>query len=157
MEHAIRLIGRLGGALRPKAPTQTVDRPASTPRPGLVDGRARSHGLGLWWTFGAGLVLAGAVIVAIVQNGDGVRLHYLAWQVNVSLIVVVLTTALIAVALDQVGGLIWRRRRRSRLVRRSELDQLRAQQRPAGEDPLTADSPSLPAVLSTGRVRPTPT
>jgi hypothetical protein len=47
------------------------------------------------------------------------------WQSNVSLIVVVLTTALAAILLDQVGGLIWRRRRRTRLGRRDELTQLR--------------------------------
>jgi uncharacterized integral membrane protein len=144
--YANRLIERPGEVLRPKA--QKVEGPTSTPRPELVHGRARSHGLGLWWTFGAGLVVAGAVIIAIVQNGNAVTLHYLAWHVNVSLIVVVLTTALIAVALAEVGGLIWRRRQRSRLGRRSELEQLRARQRSAGEAPLAADSPSRPAVLS---------
>ena len=81
-----------------------------------------SHGLGLWWTFAAALVVFAALIVAIVQNSRHVRLHYLAWHVSVSLIVVVLTTALIAVFLDEVGGLVWRRRRRSRLGRRTELN-----------------------------------
>jgi len=111
-------------------------------------GRARGHGLGLWWTFAAGLVLASATVVAIFQNSRDVRLHYLAWHLNVSLIVVVLTTALIAVFLDEVGGLIWRRRRRSMLGRRSELEQLRTEQLvediPAGppaESP--ADSPEV--------------
>jgi uncharacterized integral membrane protein len=153
MEDANRLIGRFGGALRRKAPAQTVDRPVSTPR--LVRGQARSHGRGLWWTFGAGLVLAGAVIVAIVQNGDAVRLHYLAWHVNVSLIVVVLTTALIAVVLDEVGGLIWRRRRRSRLGRRSELEQLRSDRRLADEALLAAESPppaAVPGARASGRL-----
>jgi hypothetical protein len=41
--------------------------------------------------------------------------------------VVVLTTALVTILLDQVGGLIWRRRRRARLSRRDELAHLRAQ------------------------------
>jgi uncharacterized integral membrane protein len=86
-----------------------------------------SPGLGLWWTFAAALVVFAAMIVAIVQNGRHVGLHYLAWHVNVSLIVVVLTTALIAVFLDEVGGLVWRRRRRSRLGRRTELERLRTQ------------------------------
>jgi uncharacterized integral membrane protein len=92
-----------------------------------------AHGLGFWWTFAAALVVFAALIVAILQNSRHVRLHYLAWHVNVSLIVVILTTALVAVFLDEVGGLIWRRRRRARLSRRSELEQLRTQQQPAEE------------------------
>jgi lipopolysaccharide/colanic/teichoic acid biosynthesis glycosyltransferase len=66
-------------------------------------------------------------------RGHDVRLHYLVWHVNVSLIVVILTTALIAVFLDEVGGLIWRRRRRARLGRHHELAQLRTQQHPPEE------------------------
>jgi hypothetical protein len=55
----------------------------------------------------------------------------------------VLTTALIAVFLDEVGGLIWRRRRRSMLGRRGELEQLRTQQltNDTPED-VAADSPA---------------
>ena len=95
----------------------------------LADGkRSSSRGLGFWWTFAAALVVFAAMIVAIVQNGRHVGLHYLAWHVNVSLIVIVLTTALIAVFLDEVGGLIWRGRRRSRVGRRTELEQLRTEQ-----------------------------
>jgi uncharacterized integral membrane protein len=147
MEHATRLIERLGDVFRLKASPHAAARPASTPRPEPVDRRDRSRGLGLWWTFGAGFVLAAAVIVAIVQNSHRVGLHFLVWQVNVSLIVVVLTTALIAIALDEIGGLIWRRRRRSRLDRRSELESLRAPRRPADEPPLPPESSSLPAAL----------
>jgi uncharacterized integral membrane protein len=91
----------------------------------------RVHGLGLWWTITAALVAAGAVIVAIVQNGRHVRVHYLAWHIDVSLIVVVLATALAAILLDQAGGLVWRHRQRARLSRRSEFEQLRTHnQRP---------------------------
>ena len=106
-------------------------------------GKSHGHGLGLWWTFAAGLVFASATVVAIFQNSQHVRLHYLAWHINVSLIVVVLTTALIALFLDEVGGLIWRRRRRSMLGRRTELEQLRTQQLP--ED-IPADVPAAPEV-----------
>jgi uncharacterized integral membrane protein len=101
-----------------------------------------SRGLGVWWTFGAALVVMAAVIVAIVQNSRHVRLHYLAWHLNVSLIVVLLTTALIAVLLDEAGGLVWRRRRRARLGRRSELLELRGrQQSPDAVAPPAAPEP----------------
>lgn len=106
-------------------------------------GAGGPRGLGLWWTFSAGLVVATAAIVAIVQNSGQVRLHFLVWHASVSLIVLVLATALTAVFLAEVGGLIWRRRRRSRLGRRSELETLRAQQQPAQESSPAAASASL--------------
>ena len=89
----------------------------------------RLRGLGVWWTFTAGLVLVAAVIVAIVQNSRHVGLHYLAWRLNVSLIVVILATALIAILLDEAGGLVWRHRRRSRLARQHELGEFRGLRR----------------------------
>lgn len=55
------------------------------------------------------------------------RVHYIVWHASVSLIVVVLATALAAILLDEAGGLIWRRRRRARLARRDELAELRTQ------------------------------
>ncbi len=116
--------------------------------------KSTSHGLGFWWTFAVALVVFGAMIIAIVQNGRHVRLHFLVWQTNVSLIVVVLTTALIAVFLDEVGGLIWRRRRRSMLGRRSEFEQLRTQQHPPEEAPSVSepesDMPEIPTPIQRG-------
>jgi len=147
MEHTTTLFERLGDVLRLKAPPQAMERPASARRPERVHRRDRSRGLGVWWTFGIGLVLASAVIVAIVQNSQPVELQFLAWQLNVSLIVVVLTTALIAIALDEVGGLIWRRRRRSTLDRMKKLELLQAGRPPADEAPPASESPLLPAAL----------
>jgi uncharacterized integral membrane protein len=144
MEHVSKLVERLGERLRPEAPQPKAEQPASTPELGLVPGRARSHELGMWWTFGAGLVVAGAVIVAIVQNGQRVRLDFLVWHTNVSLIVAVLTTALIAVFVDEVGGLVWRRRRRSSLGRRNELEQLRAEKAAVDEAAIAVEAPPAP-------------
>jgi uncharacterized integral membrane protein len=121
---------------------------ASKARDAMIGKRHRMHrqrrlrGLGLWWTFACSLVLGAALIVAIVQNSRHVRLHYLGWHLNVSLIVVILATALIAVLLDEVGGLIWRRRRRASLERRNELSQLQTQQRRF--DQAAAENPTPP-------------
>lgn len=98
------------------------------------------RGTGLWWTFIAALILATAIIVAIAQNVHSVEVHYLVWHTRVSLIVIILATAVVAIALDQVGGLVWRRRRRLRLGRRAELQQLRAQ-RTDGERPAASAAP----------------
>jgi uncharacterized integral membrane protein len=59
----------------------------------------------IWWTFAAGLVLAAAAIVAVVQNSRPVALHYLVWHANVSLIAIVLATVFVAIVLDELGGL----------------------------------------------------
>ena len=111
-------------------PKERVEVTTTTPG---VTGRTRLRGLGVWWTFAGGLVVLAAVIVAVAQNSRHVRLHYLAWHTNVSLIVIMLTTALVAVLLDEVGGLIWRRRRRARNGRRSELERLRTSHDQQGE------------------------
>jgi uncharacterized integral membrane protein len=113
-------------------------------------GKRHGHDLGLWWTFAVGLVLVAAIIVAIAQNSHHVALRYLGWHAHVSLIVVVLTTALVAVFLDEVGGLIWRGRRRSRIGRRSELAELRARQQPdepaAAVDLATPEPEGFPSI-----------
>jgi uncharacterized integral membrane protein len=118
--HPTHLIGRLGETLRRR-------------RSGSL------RGLGLWWTFAAALVVGVAIIIAIAQNSDTVRVHYIVWDSRVSLIVVVLTTALVAILLDQAGGLIWRRRRRARIARHNELEQLRDEQRPTGDTPAASE------------------
>ena len=100
------------------------------------------RGLGLWWTFTAALLGAAALIIAIAQNGTRVRVHYVVWQASVPLIVIVLTTALVALLLDEAGGLIWRSRRRAKLGRRNELAQLRTgQRRPDPAAPPNESSP----------------
>jgi uncharacterized integral membrane protein len=109
------------------------------PTPGKVR-KGRSRGVGVWWTFAGALVLLAALIVAVAQNSQRVRLHYLAWDARVSLIVVVLTTALAAVLIDEVGGLIWRRRRRAKNGDRSELEHLRASDEQQHEVPVARGS-----------------
>jgi uncharacterized integral membrane protein len=118
---------------------------ADTAKPPRRHTGDRLRGLGLWWTFAAALVLGIAVVIAIAQNSHGVRVHYIVWHANVPLIVVVLTTALIAILLDEAGGLIWRHRRRARIGRRSELAQLRTERHAPAEAPASASAPARPA------------
>ena len=60
-----------------------------------------------------GLLVAGVVVVIVVaQNVDRVAFDFLFWSVEVSLAVLLLVTALVTLALDQVVGVMWRRRRR---------------------------------------------
>jgi len=115
-----------------------------TPKPPRRHTGDRLRGLGFWWTFAAALALGVAIVIAIAQNSHTVRVHYIVWHANVSLIVVVLTTALIAILLDEAGGLIWRHRRRARIGRRSELARLRTERPAAGEAPPSAPAPTPP-------------
>ena len=93
-------------------------------------------------TFAAALILTGAVIVAIAQNSRMVRVHYIVWQSNVSLIVVVLTTALVAILLDPGRRPDLAEKAPGKTLLRDELADLRTQHSP--EDS-AADASSAPA------------
>lgn len=100
----------------------------------------------------AALVIGGALILAIAQNSHAVSVHYAVWHTRVSLVVVVLTTALVSILLDEAGGLIWRRRRRSRLGRRDELAELRVRH----ELPESAQAADAPLLLPEVSAQPAP-
>lgn len=87
--------------------------------------RQRWRGTGIYWGLIAGLVLAAAVIVGIVQNSQQVEVKYLGWTGHASLAVVLLAAVVATVALSTVTGVGWRRSRRQRLAQRDELEQRR--------------------------------
>ena len=93
-------------------------------------GRREFRGTGLHWSLIAGLVLAVAILIGIVQNSQQVELRYLAWSGHVPLFVILLATVVLVVALDEVVGLVWRWRRRRHLTQREEMLELRAQPAP---------------------------
>ena len=108
-------------------------------------GRRRIRGTGLHWSLIAGLVLAVAILIGIIQNSQQVELRYLAWSGHVPLLVILLATVVLVVALDEALGLVWRWRRRRLLTQREELLDLRAQPEPLSR-PQTSEEPPGTAV-----------
>jgi len=84
--------------------------PASPAEPAPADPPRRSLGVM------AGVILsllAGfALLDLLLQNSQHAHLHFLGWATDLTLSALVFATAFIAVVLDQMIGLIWRRRRR---------------------------------------------
>jgi len=82
-------------------------------------------GTGLFWGLIVGFILAVAVIVLAAQNTGDVTIAFLAWDFSTSLIVVILGSILIGIVLDELFGLVYRKRRRRALRDREELKRLR--------------------------------
>lgn len=82
-------------------------------------------GTGLFWGLIVGVILALAVIVLAAQNTDTVTITFLAWDFSTPLIVLILGTLLIGLVVDELLGLVYRKRRRRTLRERDELKRLR--------------------------------
>jgi uncharacterized integral membrane protein len=83
------------------------------------------RGLGVWPAVIGGLVVATAVVIFVAQNTHAMRLEFLWLDFRTSPAVLVLVTALVAVAGAIVVGAWTRRRRRRMLQQREELERLR--------------------------------
>lgn len=82
-------------------------------------------GTGLFWGLIIGIVLALAVIILAAQNTGTIDVSFLGWDFSTPLIVVVLGALLIGVVVDELFGLVYRKRRRRTLRERDELQRLR--------------------------------
>jgi uncharacterized integral membrane protein len=82
-------------------------------------------GTGLFWGLIVGITLAVAVVILVAQNTDAVTIAFLGWDFSTSLIVVILGSILIGIVLDELFGLVYRKRRRRTLRDRDELKRLR--------------------------------
>ena len=71
---------------------------------------------GLSVTLAIGIILLVLFAVFAVQNTETVEVEFLAWTFQVSRITMLLITAAIFIVLDEIGGYLWRRRRRQRRV-----------------------------------------
>ena len=77
------------------------------------------------WGLISFIVLSVIVIILAAQNTQSVSVKALGWEVEAPLIVIILITVLVTVVLDELVGLIIRRRRRTRTEERRELKRLR--------------------------------
>ena len=77
------------------------------------------------WSLAVFLLIGLGFVVFAVQNTIDVPVRFLNWEFDVSLPLLLVVTALIAVIADEVIGLIRRRRRRRRIAEREELKRYR--------------------------------
>ena len=82
-------------------------------------------GTGLFWGLIVGMVLALAVVILAAQNTDRITVSFLGWDFSTPLIVLVLGALLVGVVVDELFGLVYRKRRRRSLRERDELRRLR--------------------------------
>jgi uncharacterized integral membrane protein len=78
------------------------------------------------WSLAVFLLIGLGFVVFAVQNAVDVPVEFLIWDFTVSLPLLLVVTALIAVIADEVVGLIRRRRRRQRMAEREELKRYRS-------------------------------
>jgi uncharacterized integral membrane protein len=95
--------------------------------------------------FYVSLVFAAVVVVAMLvlalQNTESVTFEFLGWTIDLPLFGVIIIAALLAVTIDELVGVVWRRRRRRRLSEKHELASLRK-----ARDASPADSSDLPPI-----------
>jgi uncharacterized integral membrane protein len=82
-------------------------------------------GTGLFWGLIFGVVLALAVIILAAQNTANITVSFLGWDFSTPLIVLILGALFIGVVVDELFGLVYRKRRRRTLNDRDELQRLR--------------------------------
>jgi uncharacterized integral membrane protein len=85
-------------------------------------------GTGLFWGLIVGVILAVAVIILAAQNTRTATISFLGWDFSTPLIVLILGSLLIGIVLDELFGLVYRRRRRRTLRDKDQLERLREEQ-----------------------------
>jgi uncharacterized integral membrane protein len=94
--------------------------------PDVIPGTdATKPGSDFSWSLAVFLLIGLGFVVFAVQNTIDVQVSFLAWEFDVSLPLLLVVTALIAVIADEIVGLIRRRRRRRRNQEREELKRYR--------------------------------
>ena len=106
-------------------PEGSLEKPEPAPVPEPEQHRVFA-GTGISWAFIVGVLLTVAVIVLAVQNTDQVPVKLYFWETTAPLIIVMLVSALAAILIDELIGMIIRRRKRKVLADREELKRLRA-------------------------------
>jgi uncharacterized integral membrane protein len=99
-------------------PVEEVDKTPATRERVFV-------GTGLFWGLIVGVILAVVAMILAAQNTGLSTLTFLGWEFSTPLIVLILGSMLIGVVLDELFGLVYRKRRRRTLRDRDELKRLR--------------------------------
>ncbi|MDH3296169.1 MAG: lipopolysaccharide assembly protein LapA domain-containing protein, partial [Acidimicrobiia bacterium] len=91
--------------------------PEAKPEPVPVPEQHRVFaGTGISWAFLSGVLLTVAIIVLAVQNTDTVPVTLYFWETSAPLIIVMVVTGLAAILIDELIGMIIRRRKRKVLA-----------------------------------------
>ena len=106
-------------------PDEVLAKPEEAPVPEPEQHRVFA-GTGISWAFIFGVLLTVAVIVLAIQNTDSVPVTLYFWDTSAPLIIVMVVTGLAAILIDELIGMIIRRRKRKVLAEREELKRLRA-------------------------------
>lgn len=104
--------------------------------------RIEYRGTGFYVGLAAILVFALILLILAVQNTQDVTVSFLGFDFTLPVFGVAIGAGLLAVILDELIGLVWRRQMRTRLEERAELERLRAHRdEPVGTDaPVVEDS-----------------
>lgn len=95
------------------------------------DTRIEYRGTGFYVGLVVVLLLAVVLLILAVQNTQDVTVSFLGFEFTVPLFAVAIGAVLLAVILDELVGLVWRKQRRIRLEERAELERLRADRKEA--------------------------
>lgn len=105
--------------------------------------------------FYVSLVFAAVVVISLLvlalQNTESVMFEFLWWKIDVPLFGLIIIAALLAITLDELVGVVWRRRRRRQLSERHELATLRK-----ARDTSPLDPPDLPPITNDAIEPPVP-
>lgn len=113
---------------KPEETTRSSNQEAGTTSDQTTSGATRERvfvGTGLFWGLIIGVILAAAVVILAAQNTDTATISFLAWDLSTPLIVLILGSLLTGIVLDELFGLVYRKRRRRTLRDRDELQRLR--------------------------------
>lgn len=86
-------------------------------------------GTGFFWGLVFGVLITVMVIIFAAQNTASTEVRFLGWEFATPIIVLILGSVLAGIIIDEVAGLIYRRRKRRILNEREELKRLREQTR----------------------------
>jgi uncharacterized integral membrane protein len=106
-----------------------VDDPTTAERAADAEPIRDYRGTGIVWGGVLVVVLAVALLMVGFQNSHDVEFNFLWIDTSAPLVLILAFTVAAAVVIDEIVGVVWRRRRRTRLRERDELKRLRSQQR----------------------------